>query len=182
MTGTPPQHTRGARLIALAALVVLAAGVVTAMTQWRAPRAATQRSEAAVPPASETDEGAVEETGDVPDVAIEQALRQQPLVESSPGKIRWVDAVPGIDDSDLGPRQREVFIRFANAERCTCGCGYTLAGCRIYDATCETSLPLLVALHDSVRAGQITSAAGIRPIPRHPASATVTPSSAAVDR
>ena len=166
MTGTPSPQ-RPARWIALAAFAFLAAGVVAAATQWRAPRPGAPAPEAALEsePAVPAEE--------VSDETIEQALRQQPGVESRADKIRWVDDVPGLDDEDLPPRQREIFIRFANAERCTCGCGYTLAGCRAYDTTCETSLPLVRALLDSVRAGQITSAAGIRPIPRHATATAV---------
>src|SRR5204862_1231892 len=54
---------------------------------------------------------------------------------------RWTDDARGVDLSVLTPAKREIFLRFANAERCTCGCGYTLAACRAYDLTCPVSLP-----------------------------------------
>ena len=99
-----------------------------------------------------------------PDDVIHQALR--PAVEDSVAiKTRWVDEVPGFDLSDLDTSRREIFVRFTNAERCTCGCGYTLAACRAYDSTCEVSAPRVQALLDSVRAGRITGAAGIRKRP-----------------
>jgi len=66
---------------------------------------------------------------------------------------------------DLDPARREVAIRFANARRCTCGCGFTLAACRTYDPTCETSLPLVEKLVDSVRAGLLRNTHGLRPRP-----------------
>jgi hypothetical protein len=33
-----------------------------------------------------------------------------------------------------------------NSEHCSCGCGLTLAQCRIDDPTCSVSLPLAQAL------------------------------------
>ena len=153
-----------ARWIALGSVAVLAAGVVAAYLQWRAPA----RPDATPPPETL----AVDPPEGVEEMAIEQALKQLPGGAATADRIRWVDEVPGLTYDDLAPAQREIFIRFANAERCTCGCGYTLAGCRVYDSTCETSQPLIVALLDSVRAGQIHSAAGIRPMPSA-AAATV---------
>jgi hypothetical protein len=85
--------------------------------------------------------------------------------DSSVIRDRWHDEVAGIDLSGLDARRRDLFLRFANAERCTCGCGYTLAGCRATDMDCEVSGPRLVALRDSVREGWIRSAAGLRTRP-----------------
>ena len=76
-----------------------------------------------------------------------------------------MDEVKGVDLTAVTPGQREIFLRFANAERCTCGCGYTLAACRTYDTTCPVSLPIVKALLDSVCSGQIRSANGIRQRP-----------------
>ena len=136
------------RWIALGSLAVLAAGLATAFVHSRRP----------VLPA--------EPPPGVEEVAIEQALKQLPGGAEHTDRYRWVDEIPGIDVADLGPERREIFIRFANAQRCTCGCGYTLAGCRVYDSTCEVSLPLVEALLDSVRAGHIRTAEGIRPLAR----------------
>lgn len=96
---------------------------------------------------------------------VEQALDQIPT-DSTALKSRWVDEVVGVDLTGLRGGQRELLVRFANARRCTCGCGYTLAACRIYDPTCPVSLPILAALRDSVIAGRIRSAEGIRARPR----------------
>ena len=95
---------------------------------------------------------------------VEEAL-QLAGIDSLAARGRWVDEVPGVDLAALPPARREVFLRFANARRCTCDCGYTLAGCRNFDASCETSGPLVAALYDSVRAGFIRSASGIRERP-----------------
>ena len=64
------------------------------------------------------------------------------------------------------PAQRALFVRVANSYRCTCGCGFTLATCRAYDAQCPVSGPRVRALRDSVRAG-LVSARGLRQRPKH---------------
>ena len=47
--------------------------------------------------------------------------------------------LPGVDLSKLTPDQKTVALHKFNAESCTCGCGYTLAQCRIYDRDCKIS-------------------------------------------
>lgn len=47
--------------------------------------------------------------------------------------------LPGVDMSKLSPEQRDAALHKFNAESCTCGCKFTLAQCRIYDAACQTS-------------------------------------------
>jgi thiol-disulfide isomerase/thioredoxin len=47
--------------------------------------------------------------------------------------------LPGVDMSKLSPKQRDVALHKFNAESCTCGCKFTLAQCRIYDAGCQIS-------------------------------------------
>ena len=100
----------------------------------------------------------------VSDRAVDQALDLAGR-DSSVIKNRWHDDVAGLDLKGLDTRRHELFIRFANAERCTCGCGYTLAGCRASDMSCEVSGPRLDALLDSVRSGRIRSASGLRARP-----------------
>jgi len=101
------------------------------------------------PPSPATAEEPVADRAD--DRAVEQALEMASRSVASRDTNRWVDEVKGVDITGLDGRRREAFLRFANAERCTCGCGYTLAACRTYDPTCEVSLPLAVALLDSIR-------------------------------
>lgn len=107
-----------------------------------------------------------------PEEAIAQALRQARAdsaalaVSGTAGdKSRWVAEVKGFDIADLSPGRRDMFVRFANAQRCTCGCGYTLAGCRTYDPTCPVSGPRVEKLLDSVRAGRYSGAVRARPKP-----------------
>jgi thiol-disulfide isomerase/thioredoxin len=47
--------------------------------------------------------------------------------------------LPGVKLSGLTPEQRTAALHKLNAESCTCGCNYTLAQCRIYDAACQIS-------------------------------------------
>ena len=97
---------------------------------------------------------------------VGRALRLAARDTTHKHKEDWVDDIPDLDLAALTPGQRETFTRIANGRRCTCGCGYTLAGCRRFDSQCETSGPRASALYDSVRAGKITRADGF---PERPA-------------
>ncbi|HVH27181.1 MAG TPA: TlpA disulfide reductase family protein [Vicinamibacterales bacterium] len=50
--------------------------------------------------------------------------------------------IPGVDLDRLAPEARTAVLTQLNAESCTCGCGLTLAACRINDPSCSISLPL----------------------------------------
>jgi hypothetical protein len=133
------------RWIAIVAVVALAAGLSAAFWFARPPQPPAPPPDASLEP---------------PVDAIHQALRAER--DSAEIKMRWVEELPNVDLAGLDAARREIFVRFANAERCTCGCGFTLAACRVYDPSCEVSAPLVAALLDSVRAGHIRSVAGIR--------------------
>ena len=90
-------------------------------------------------------------------------------------KKAWVDDIPDLELASLPEPARETFLRIANGRRCSCGCGFTLAGCRRFDSECETSGPRARALLDSVRAGQITSAGGFPGRPGGAAHAALRP-------
>jgi thiol-disulfide isomerase/thioredoxin len=47
--------------------------------------------------------------------------------------------LPGVNLSQLTPRQKQAALHRFNAEACTCGCNFTLAQCRIYDRNCAVS-------------------------------------------
>jgi len=47
--------------------------------------------------------------------------------------------LPGVDLSKLTPEQKAAALHKFNAEMCTCGCGYTLAQCRVLDRNCSVS-------------------------------------------
>lgn len=62
-------------------------------------------------------------------------------------KVRLANAaqankIPGIDLSSLSSERRAEVLKALNSERCTCGCGLTLAQCRVDDPDCSVSLPL----------------------------------------
>jgi hypothetical protein len=146
--------------LALVAIAVLVAGVGIAWRQSRVPRVPGSQAAPAAEPATEP-------STEPPGQVVEQALRQAAPFDSAAFKQRWIDEVRGADLSGLDSTRRELFLRFANAEQCTCGCGYTLAGCRASDMTCDISGPRVTALLDSVRTGRLHGARGIRSRP-HP--------------
>jgi hypothetical protein len=143
--------------VATLALVVLLVGVGIAWRQSRVPRLTGSSSAPGVT--------GTEPSGTVVEQALRQATPPDAAFDSTAFKQRWIDEVRGADLSGLDTAQREIFLRFANAEQCTCGCGYTLAGCRASDMTCDVSGPRIAALLDSVRDGSITSARGVRARP-----------------
>jgi hypothetical protein len=132
------------------AVAALAVGLGAAIWQW-------DLSRRPAPPAPEKPADPVGED------VIRHALEQAGIPADD--KSRWVDQVPGVELAALTGSHRERFLRFANAQRCTCGCGYTLGACRNYDAQCEVSLPRVQALFDSVRRGLAGSTAGVRERP-----------------
>ena len=89
------------------------------------------------------------------DRLISRALGQLPAPPPDSTRIKtgWRDEVCGIDLAIFTPRQREAFLRLANAEPCPCGGGFTLAACREDDSICPGSLARAEALRDSVLAG-----------------------------
>ena len=51
--------------------------------------------------------------------------------------------IPGVDLSALSPAQKEEAFRRLNSDGCPCGCQLTLAQCRINDAACGISPPIV---------------------------------------
>jgi thiol-disulfide isomerase/thioredoxin len=47
--------------------------------------------------------------------------------------------LPGVSFAGLSPEQRKQALKQMNSRNCTCGCGMTLAQCRINDPPCATS-------------------------------------------
>jgi hypothetical protein len=108
----------------------------------------------------ESDAGAVPQAMDVDsgEDVVARALRLAAIDTTK--KKAWVDDIPDLELASLPAPARETFLRIANGRHCDCGCGFTLAGCRRFDSECDKSGPRALALYDSVRAGQITSAEG----------------------
>lgn len=61
--------------------------------------------------------------------------------------------IPGVDLSKLTPEKRTAAIKALNADDCKCGCGLTLAECRINDPDCKISLPLAQAVVKKIADG-----------------------------
>jgi len=153
----PPQASGFRRLVVMLAGIVVIA--IVAFLLRNTPRPGDR--EPAVPPP------AVAAAGDAPEDSVQRALRLAGVDSSK--KNEWVDEIPGLDLSKLSSGRAAAFIRFANAQRCTCGCGFTLAACRRFDSTCEVSGPRVEALLDSVARGLVTDATGLREPPAgHP--------------
>jgi thiol-disulfide isomerase/thioredoxin len=58
--------------------------------------------------------------------------------------------LPGVDFSKLSAAQRTSALRQMNARSCDCGCGLTLAQCRINDSACRVSLALARQIADRI--------------------------------
>jgi thiol-disulfide isomerase/thioredoxin len=79
--------------------------------------------------------------------------------------------LPGVDMSKLTPEQKTAALRRFNAEACTCGCGYTLAQCRIYDRACAISKAATAKIIASIRGSAAPAAATQAPASAQPATA-----------
>ena len=60
--------------------------------------------------------------------------------------------VPGLDLASLTPAQRTAALKRLNEEPCGCGCGMSIAACRINDSTCAISPQLAQKIVDAVKA------------------------------
>jgi hypothetical protein len=141
--------------VALVALAVLLVGLAVWASSWHA-----------LPKLPGFGGGSAGGTGSstAPDTTSDAVIDRALAIagaDSARMRARWHDDVRGFDLDRLDANKRDVFLRFANAERCTCGCGFSLAGCRASDMTCETSGPRLTALLDSVRSGSLRNANGL---------------------
>ena len=72
-------------------------------------------------------------------------------------KVRLANAaqankIPGLDLSGLSPEKRAEALKALNTEHCTCGCGLTLAQCRLDDPDCGVSLPVAQELVKKIAA------------------------------
>jgi hypothetical protein len=83
------------------------------------------------------------------DVEYEADSKQAELAKNA-----QATEVPGVDLSSLSPEQRTLALKRLNVELCSCGCGYTIAQCRINDSTCAISPPLAEKIVAEVRAGK----------------------------
>jgi thiol-disulfide isomerase/thioredoxin len=95
-------------------------------------------------------------SGAAPDIVVTDA-EDEDKVRAEEAKARVKNAaqankIPGVDLAALSPEARAKVLEQLNSEHCTCGCGLTLAQCRIDDPTCSVSLPLAQALVKKIAA------------------------------
>lgn len=86
--------------------------------------------------------------GLAPDIAV--------IYTDEEDKVRLTNAaqankIPGIDLSKLSPERRADALKALNSEHCTCGCGLTLAQCRVDDPDCQVSLPIAQQLVEKLK-------------------------------
>jgi cytochrome c biogenesis protein CcmG/thiol:disulfide interchange protein DsbE len=63
----------------------------------------------------------------------------------------YATEIPGLELSALPPAVRERTLQELNTAHCSCGCGLTVAQCRINDPTCAVSLPLAKEIAEKTR-------------------------------
>ncbi len=61
--------------------------------------------------------------------------------------------LPGVDFSGLTPDQKRLALKRMNSEECTCGCGLTIAECRMNDSECAISKDLAAKIIQEVKQG-----------------------------
>jgi thiol-disulfide isomerase/thioredoxin len=86
--------------------------------------------------------------GLAPEVAVVYADEEDKVRVSNAAQA---NKIPGVDLSALSPERRAEALKALNSEHCTCGCGLTLAQCRIDDPDCSVSLPLAQDLVKKLR-------------------------------
>jgi thiol-disulfide isomerase/thioredoxin len=56
--------------------------------------------------------------------------------------VAQIKDVPGVDLSQIPAARKADVLQALNTENCTCGCGLSVAKCRIDDPQCDVSLPV----------------------------------------
>jgi len=56
--------------------------------------------------------------------------------------------IPGVDLGKVPAGQKNAVLQALNADTCTCGCGLTVAKCRVEDPSCQISQPLAQSIVD----------------------------------
>jgi thiol-disulfide isomerase/thioredoxin len=90
-------------------------------------------------------------TGDVKNVKVE---RVEDATKALLANAAQAKEIPGVDLTKMTPAQRTEAIKALNADDCTCGCGLTLAACRINDPECSVSLPIAKKIAEQIARGE----------------------------
>jgi len=106
-------------------------------------------------------------SGLVPASIVEAEMRVAAGLETS-ARVEYVDPdrplglanaaqvkeIPGVDLAALAPAQRGQALQALNEEGCTCGCGLTVARCRVDDPGCDVSLPRAREIVEKIARGR----------------------------
>jgi thiol-disulfide isomerase/thioredoxin len=71
--------------------------------------------------------------------------------------------LPGVDMSKLNEEQKRAVLKRLNTDSCSCGCGLTLAQCRINDSSCDISEKRANELVKQIAKGAVTASNSARP-------------------
>lgn len=74
--------------------------------------------------------------------------------------------LPDVDMKGLTAAQKTAVLKRLNSESCTCGCGLTIAQCRINDTTCPVSQKLAAHVVQEVKSGVAAPASTVA-TPKH---------------
>lgn len=81
------------------------------------------------------------------DVTVERVDADKPVGLVNAALVR---DIPGVDLTRLSAGRRGEALQALNAEACTCGCGLTVARCRVDDPGCSVSLPIAKQIVDDL--------------------------------
>ncbi len=81
------------------------------------------------------------------DVTVERIEADKPVGLVNAALVR---EIPGVDLTRLPAARRGDALQALNAEACTCGCGLTVARCRVDDPSCSVSLPIAKQIVDDL--------------------------------
>jgi len=72
----------------------------------------------------------------------------------NPEDVAQLKEIPGVDLSKVPDGKRSEVLQALNTDSCTCGCGLTVAKCRMDDPACTISPPIAKAIVDRVLAAR----------------------------
>src|SRR5688572_3246051 len=112
--------------------------------------------------------------------AREGAASDTPAAGNASAKI-YREGLSGVDFTGLTPAQKEKSLDIMNSQGCDCGCGMTIAQCRVEDKTCGRSPKLAAAVIAAVKSGKDDAAAiaAVKAVPKdaaQPAAPAAAPS------
>lgn len=76
----------------------------------------------------------------------------------APSNWRTATDLPGVDWQGLTGARKALALKIVRTEKCSCGCGITVAECRMEDHTCATSRKLANTVAKEVAAGKTEAA------------------------